>query len=244
MVSDATSVPPPTHVRRYGDDPSQLYDVRLPTGAVRGVTVVVIHGGFWRPAVDRTHAAAQAQAFADNGFHVAVLEYRRVPGDWAGMSADVRTGLGAIRSDADLPEPVILIGHSAGGHLVTWLQHQPEARGIRGTVSLAGAVDLHLVRDLGLGAGAAPAMMGDADEHVWRAADPALLGPPPAPVLLVHGTADESVPVEVSESYQAAAGDGVPLEVLSGVTHMELVEPGTRGFEAALRAVNSLADQA
>ena len=58
---------PPTRTTAYGDDPAQVYDVRLPERVTRGLTVVVVHGGFWRPEYDRGHAGRQAQAFADAG---------------------------------------------------------------------------------------------------------------------------------------------------------------------------------
>jgi len=47
---------PPTRTTSYGDDPAQVYDVRLPERVTRRLTVVVVHGGFWRPEYDRTHA--------------------------------------------------------------------------------------------------------------------------------------------------------------------------------------------
>lgn len=81
------TTPAASRTTAYGPDPAQVYDVRLPTRAPRGSTVAVIHGGFWRAEFDRKHATSQAQAFADNGFHVAVMEYRRVGmagGGWPG----------------------------------------------------------------------------------------------------------------------------------------------------------------
>ena len=71
------TAPPPTRTTAYGSDPAQVYDVRLPAGTAADVTVVVVHGGFWRERFDRSHAGCQAQAFADAGYPVAVLEYRR-----------------------------------------------------------------------------------------------------------------------------------------------------------------------
>nr|WP_279671606.1 alpha/beta hydrolase [Flexivirga meconopsidis] len=217
-----------------------MYDVRIPSGDARDATVLLVHGGFWRPKYNRLHTGPQATALAADGFHVASVEYRRIPGDWAAMAADIRAGVAAVRADPELPDRVVLLGHSAGGHLVAWALHQPEAAGIAGAISLAGAVDLHLTRDLHLGDGAADAMMGNADESVWRAADPALLGPTPAPVRLIHGTADETVPVEVSESYQAAAGPGIPLTVLTGAGHQDLIDPDSPHFAAALRDLSDL----
>ena len=80
----------PTRTTSYGPDAAQVYDVRLPVRATRDVTVVVVHGGFWRKEYDRGHAGRQAQAFADAGFPTAVVEYRRT-----GMPGSSRAGSAA-----------------------------------------------------------------------------------------------------------------------------------------------------
>ncbi|MFC6704242.1 alpha/beta hydrolase family protein [Flexivirga alba] len=231
--------PPPDRTIAYGASPDQVYDVRRPVGAARRATVVVIHGGFWRPAYDRTHAGQQSKALATHSFHVATIEYRRVPGDWPAMAADVLAAISAVAADPELPDDIVLLGHSAGGHLATWAAYQPEIA-VTGVVSLAGCVDLHLTRDLHLGDGAADALMGSAPEAVWRAADPAMLGRPPAQVRLIHGAADDRVPVEVSESYQAAADAAIPLQVLAGCGHYELIDPATPQFAHTVAAVEAL----
>jgi len=224
-----------------------VYDVRLPEGSALGCTVVLVHGGFWRPEYDRAHATQQAHAFAASGFHVAVVEYRRAPhAGWADMSQDVRAALAAVRADADLPGPTVLVGHSAGGHLVAWLLHQPEARGVLGAVSLAGCVDLLLVDRLNLDDGAARDLLGcepATDPDAWSAADPAQLGIPPAPVVLLHGTQDERVPLEVSQAYadRFPAPDGrATLWVLEGCTHFDLIDPASPHFATTIDAVRRL----
>ena len=128
-------------------------------------TVLVVHGGFWRAAYDRAHAEPEAQALADAGYTVAVAEYRRVgmPGGGVpGTLDDVRDVLASIASQPDLPGPLVLVGHSAGGHLVTWVAGQPWARerGIAGVVSLAGVVDLGAADRLHLGDDAPRAFVG------------------------------------------------------------------------------------
>ncbi len=126
------TAPPPTRTTAYGSDPAQLYDVRLPAGPGADVTVVVVHGGFWRERFDRSHAGCQAQAFADAGYPVAVLEYRRTGmpgGGWPGTTEDVAAGVAAVLGDPGLPERAVLVGHSAGGHLVVWAASQPGVAG-------------------------------------------------------------------------------------------------------------------
>ena len=143
-------VAPPSRTTAYGIDPDQVYDVRLPTtglAAPTGTTVVVVHGGFWKAEWDRAHAAPQAQAFADAGHHVAVVEYRRTGmrgGGWPATFADVSAAVDAVLADPALPDRCVLVGHSAGGHLVTLAATRPEARSLAGVVALAGCVDLAL----------------------------------------------------------------------------------------------------
>jgi pimeloyl-ACP methyl ester carboxylesterase len=109
-------------------------------------------------------------------------------------------------------------------------------------VALAGCVDLRLTRDLGLGDDAATRFMGAADDAAWRAADPAA-HPALTRVVLVHGEADDTVPVEVSERYLDRQGPsaGHRLVRLPGVGHMEVIEPAHPAFAVVLDEVTRLA---
>lgn len=237
-------VTPPARTTAYGIDPAQVYDVRVPTSDPTGTTVVVVHGGFWKAEWDRAHAAPQAQAFADAGHHVAVVEYRRTGmpgGGWPGTFADVSAAVDAVVADPTLPDRCVLVGHSAGGHLVALAATRPEARALAGVVALAGNVDLALVRDLGLGDGAAAAFMGDADEAAWMAADPAA-HPILTRLVLIHGEADDTVPVEVAERFLDRQGPsaGHDLVRLPGIGHFELIEPAEPAFHVVLETVARL----
>jgi acetyl esterase/lipase len=247
------SAPPAARTVPYGPDPAQVYDVRLPAGPPRDATLVVVHGGFWQEEFDRAHAAPQAQAFADDGFHVAVPEYRRVDmsgGGWPGTGLDVAAAVAAIRADDTLPDRVVLVGHSAGGHLAAWAASQPEAHGLAGAVSLAGCVDLTLTARLGLGDHAARSLMGGDPEGpllpAYALADPALLSPV-VPIVLLHGMDDETVLPEVSRSYEqrmrASAGDHaqVRLAMLPACDHFALIDPGHPAFAAVVATVRALA---
>lgn len=235
---------PPDATTAYGPDHDQVYDVREPEEP-RGVTALVVHGGFWRPDYDRQHATAQAAALARNGFHVAVMEYRRPQrAGWPTMRADVIAATAAVRDDSRLPCPFLTMGHSAGGHLVLWLQHQEVAAGVLGTVALAPCADLRRTHDLGLDGDAAHALMGTRPQQspdAWREADPARLGIPPAPARLVHGDHDSRVPLEVSRAYAEIDSAHITLEVVSGADHFDLIDPDSPHFASTLAAATALA---
>lgn len=239
---------PPTRTTSYGDDPAQVFDVRLPERVTRGLTVVVVHGGFWRPEYDREHASRQAQAFADAGYPTAVVEYRRpgMPGGgWPGTADDVRDAIAAIRRDPDVGRsPAVLVGHSAGGQLVTWAAAQPWAHGLRGAVSLAGVLDLARGGATDVGGDAIPTFLGgsptDVPDH-YAAADPARLAPG-IPVVLVHARDDDVVPFELSERYAAAhRSPSVRLEAVPDGGHYGLIDPEHPAFDRVLGAADLLA---
>jgi pimeloyl-ACP methyl ester carboxylesterase len=160
----------------------------------------------------------------------------------------------AVRADPGLPDPAVLVGHSAGGHLVVWVASQPWAHGLRGVVSLAGCVDLTLTARMGLGDRAAQSLMGGdpgpALDPAYAVADPARLSPA-VPVVLLHGADDQTVPVEVSRAYeqrmrQSATGPRqhapVRLTVIPACEHFGLIDPEHPAFATVRDAVRRLMD--
>ena len=245
--------PPPDHVLRYGRHPDHVADLRLPAPGPEPVPlVVVVHGGFWRAALDRAHAGAQSQGLADAGYAVATIEYRRV-GAGGGVPAtfdDVATavdqvpGLAAAASRVVDTGRVTLVGHSAGGHLALWaaLRHRLPAASrwardrdpaVRGVVALGGVVDLGAARAQGLGDGAVEALVGD---HDLAELDPALLPAPDLPVVLVHGVDDTAVPVAIPRGY-AAHAPAVHLWELEGIEHFGPIDPLSPAWPRVLQAV-------
>lgn len=260
---------------RYGPSPEQFLDLHegRPPGRA-GATVVLVHGGFWRARYTLDLMRPLADALAADGWTVANLEYRRVGqpgGGWPGTCADVAAALDAL--DDRTPDAstglsgvdtsrLVVVGHSAGGHLALWAagRHQlptgcpgakPRVRP-RAVVSLAGVCDLAAAAEHDLGAGAVAEFLGPGaaavagslspggaretravGARVPTAADPAALLPYGVPQLLVHGGADDSVPVEFSRRHHqraAAAGDPVELLELSAADHLSLIDPDSTAW--------------
>ncbi|MEV0263086.1 alpha/beta hydrolase [Streptomyces sp. NPDC050617] len=248
---------PPDRTVRYGTHPSQVidvYDARGARGGGPGTVVTLLHGGFWRQAYDRAHLSPAAAALARHGLTVALAEYRRVGGDggWPGTFDDV---VRAVRAAATVDRGAdrtagtrhVVAGHSAGGHLALWAASRHrlpagsrwrEAAGPRvdRVVALAPVADLAYARELRLSDDAVAGLLAGAGDG-GPEADPARLLPPRAPVVVLHGTADPDVPVDVSRRYAAeaaAAGGDITLHELPGTGHYAPVTPGTDAFALLL----------
>jgi acetyl esterase/lipase len=253
VLPTGDQAPPPDRTIAYGPHLDQVIDLRRPAGRPRSL-LVLLHGGFWRPAIDRTHAAPLAQALAEAGYLVAVPEYRRAgfPETFDDIAAAIDL-LATRRVELAGEElPIVLVGHSAGGHLALWTAARPHLpahspwhtdRTPDAVVALAGCSCLTLCDDWKLGEDATSAMMGGrADRHPDRyaLADPAQLLPLTVPTVLIHGTDDERVPVEMSRIFvdRARAAGPAPRSVeLPGASHFTLIDPLSSAWPVLLDAL-------
>src|SRR5690606_35399747 len=123
-------------VLRYGDGERHAMDFFEARG---GPAVMYVHGGYWQ-AVDKSFHSHQARGLNALGISVAVPSYDLGPNVRIGdIVAQVRAATLAIYRDTGAP--VIVSGHSAGGHLgarvLATEAHVPAAYAISGLFDLA-----------------------------------------------------------------------------------------------------------
>jgi acetyl esterase/lipase len=246
----------------YGPGPEQFGELWPGRPTRRNPVIILLHGGYWRTRyrLDLMHAlAADLQA---RGFAIWNIEYRRIgmPGaGWPGTFQDVANAIDAL---ADLSRPfrlelhqVLVAGHSAGGHLALWAasRHKlgdaklgrPHVR-LSLAVSLAGITDLAEASRRELSDNAVDALLGGGPEtraEVYGHACPSRLLPTGIPKLIVHGTADASVPYDLGATFAAAAaaaGDACSFLSLPGVGHFELIDPETLAWQRIISRVRDL----
>src|SRR5690606_39006288 len=125
-----------------------------------------------------------------------------------------------------------------------WAQAAPSP-GLRGVVTLAAVADLVRAAELRLGGGAVQEFLGGGPGEVpdrYAAADPARLAPTGVPTALVHGAADDVVPLELSERYAAAAGEGTAVVGMRGTGHYELIDPVSAAWPTVVGRIAALVE--
>lgn len=235
----------------YGDADEQVVDLRWPQeGDGPFPVLVLVHGGFWRQQYGKDLMLPLARDAVVRGYASANVEYRRVggAGGWPATFADLAAAVDAL-AGADAPldlDRVVVVGHSAGGHLAAWAASRPIlADGAVGAnpvvlpcaaVALAGVVDLDTAARDGVGGSAVQDLMGGGPDEVpqrYAVGDPTALAPAPVPVLAVHGRDDDNVPVAQSTAYVEAAGESAELVLVDG-DHFTVIDPASRSWATTM----------
>jgi len=206
--------------------------VEMPTGDPEAVFLVVPGGSF--RAADPTGLLPLGADLADEGFAAVTITYDHAGTDtyYPRPVEEVACGIAYAATRAPVV-PVVVLGHSAGADLAMLAGLQPlrtdvscpyEPRAADAIVGLAGPYDIHHARIgeslFGVPQDEAPEMWRDGDPLTWADARPEV------PVLLMHGDADEMVPVELTESMADAleqGGHDVVTLYPEGARHNDLV---------------------
>ncbi|HEX4848076.1 MAG TPA: alpha/beta hydrolase [Novosphingobium sp.] len=129
-VAERTSGEPAQRAARpqtiaYGSDPLQQLDVwKADKAGGKAPLVMYVHGGGWKRGSKETAASRNAPAhFTREGYVYASIDYRLVPKNTVEDQArDVAQALKALLEKADAlgidRSRVVIMGHSAGAHLV------------------------------------------------------------------------------------------------------------------------------
>ena len=275
MPSDILERTPPAadHRLHYGSGEFQFGDLRLPPAANAhnpAPVVVFLHGGWWKAKYSLEYAGHLCEALRHDGVATWSLEYRRVGdpgGGFPGTFQDVAAGYDFLLQlgksyPLDLRR-VVVMGHSAGGHLAFWLagrhhlpatgpltpaSHSPTPR-IRAVIALAGAVDLRLTIDL---AGwftfahdkqEVYNLMDGSPAEVperYRAGNPGDLLPLEAPQFLLQGTEDDEIPPQLPQRWAdrgRSQGERVEVDIIPGADHLDLVDPLSKAWPQVVAAV-------
>lgn len=102
--------------RIYGDGPRNRFDLFQPEGRAKGL-VVFVHGGYWQ-MLDKSYWSHFAAGPLAQGWALAIPSYTLAPAArLTQMVAEVAAA--TVEAAKLVAGPVRLVGHSAGGHLVS-----------------------------------------------------------------------------------------------------------------------------
>jgi acetyl esterase/lipase len=251
---------PRTEIRiAYGEGDLQFSELWLPEGEGPHPTVLMIHGGCWQTNIaERDIMNWIAEDLRQRGIAVWNIEYRGVDregGGYPGTYEDVLAAGDSLMANRERynlnVEPIVVIGHSAGGHLALWLAARQSAftgqpltgrhrLPIAAAISQGGLPDLEAgVRREGHACGteAPRLMMGDHPELTSPQRMPAAM----APQVLVNAERDRIAPPEFAEAYRnanlARDATNIGLVTIPGEGHVELVTPGTASWERQVELI-------
>lgn len=247
----------------YGADPLQIAQVWRPDGRGPFPTVLMIHGGCWRSDLSNLHIMDYAaEDLRQRGIAVWNIEYRGVDrsgGGYPGTFQDVNAAADALLAHAKdyglSTRGIVVLGHSAGGHLALWLAARNtlsktsplyDARNldIVWTISLGGLPDLATAAE-GCGPKTVASLLaGSMAADPLADTSPASLLPTPVARLLIHGSLDETSPPTQGKDYIAKARAAHDTRAWSyairGEGHVEEIAPGSRTWAAVVEGLNSV----
>jgi len=194
----------------YGPEPLHFADLRR---AGSDGLAVVLHGGSWKSTYNLIHLGHLCITLRDAGIATLNVEYRRVGdpgGGWPGSRDDV---LLAVEHSQRLSKRIVLVGHSAGGHLALLAAAHFRVP----VVALAAVSDPATWQNDAVRA----FFQGEAEPD----GSPLAQLPLGVPHVLAHGTCDDVVPFEQSARYAEAAAGEAELIALEGAGHFEPIDP-------------------
>jgi acetyl esterase/lipase len=223
----------------YGPGPRQKMDIYVPDGLKQPAPIILFfYGGNWDSGAKDLYLAF-GEAFASEGFVVAVADYRLYPAvkypafleDSANAFRYVEQHVGAYGGD---PGRIFLAGHSAGAYNAIMLVSDPhylkdagtDISHVRGAIGLAGPYNF-----LPLTSSSLIAMFGGAERKDTQPIT-YIDGKRP-PMLLAAGTEDETVSPGNSTSMAAklrSFGSPVEVKLYPGLGHIGLLLSLARPF--------------
>ncbi len=223
----------------YGEQQDQVAEIRYGRHGAARPLVILIHGGFWKPRYDRSHTGAMADALAEAGWSVLTTEYRRIPGLPDATLQDVASASATLPGRVTQHNgSIVLVGHSAGGHLALWAAAKAAPAQLMGVLALAPVADLQQADRLNLGDGAVRLFLGT--EPAQRPdVDPLLLPRPAAAVTIVQGEADAIVPASVGQAYCRAFPD-TRWVTLPDCGHFAVIDPISQAWSTVVEQLEML----
>lgn len=152
LFSDSFETPMSVNIQimtdiSYGEHQSHKLDVYKPSVASNAPTIFMVHGGAWRMGDKAAPSVVENKVnrWVAQGFVFISVNYRLSNDITPLMQAqDVAQALAYSQQNAEIwganPNQFILMGHSAGAHLISIISSSPEIATARGATTWLGSV--------------------------------------------------------------------------------------------------------
>lgn len=254
----------------YGEDKKvQFADLYLPSKKKQSYPVIaLIHGGCWDVGYEGlAQMGAMADSLLNEGFAVWNIEYRCVNypgGGYPGTYQDIQGALIKLaevgsKNNLDM-DNIIVMGHSAGGHLAIWSAqsnlidlsstlHSDKKVNVKSVIGLGSILDLNTAEE------ACPSLLnvGGVDllikKDEYKRANPSKDTSPIAmsltnvPLVLIHGANDIIAPPKYALDFLSniPLSENMPtttLIIVPNATHYDEVSPTSTVWPHILSEIN------
>ena len=136
------------HDMRYGDGPAETFDVYAPAQVRNAPVIFMVHGGGWRRGDKAARNVVQNKVahWLPHGFIVISVDYPLLPTPPLRQARAVGLALAVAQRAAPQwggdPHAFVLMGHSAGAHLVSLISAEPALATSQGALPWLGTVAL------------------------------------------------------------------------------------------------------
>lgn len=236
------SAQPPAKKLNYGPGPDQA--LHIWPGETRKPALFLIHGGCWLSEYDVQHSYPLSTALNQQGYTIYSAEYRRTGatgGGWPHTFNDIRDAFRSflVQHRQHSSAPVVVLGHSAGGHLALLLAADDEFKAdIHSVIGLAAITD---ITEYAAGQNSCQQVtadfMGSTPElrpKQYAAANPVVQNNH-SNITLLQGTADQIVNPTYANLISTAK-----VRLIQKAGHFDLIHPKSHAFSELLNTLEDV----
>ena len=209
----------------------------MPHADANAPTLLYLHGTFR----NLYQNIQKINALREAGFAVLAVDYRGwgdstplLPSE-ASIYADANAAWAELVKRQSNPNRRVIYGHSMGGGVAVELAHTKRVRRDYGALILESTFTRW--PDVAASSGALGTVLSWFSSQRFASIDK--IASVDAPILILHGTADRTIPIELGRRLFAAAPKGTQLVEIEGGSHSNIQREGREVYLQAMRSLIS-----